>query len=245
MRIAICEDDKNTLFFLEKQIEHCMAGISNSYICDCFFTADELLEKGESQYQIYVLDIEMDGTDGLELAERVRQKDQNAVIIFVTGYKEFTDKAFDVLAFQYLVKPIDEMRFKQVILKAIHFVQEKNNYIYFTNKKKMQLFYYEDIEFFESNKRKVIVHADTGVYEFYIKLGEVREQLQGNLFAQVHNSFIINLDKIREADRESVTLRSGVTIPITKKFHREFNKAYQNYVLMKCYRYDENRKKLQ
>ena len=58
-------------------------------------------------YALYILDVEMKKLSGLELAEHIRTEDRNAVIIFMTNHSEMMQKAFDVQAFQYLVKPID------------------------------------------------------------------------------------------------------------------------------------------
>ena len=103
MKAAVCEDEEALQLFLEKQVCECMeeAGINGS--CEVFSSAEELLEKGNPFYDLYLLDIQLGQMTGMELAEKIREKDDHAVILFATNYKEMIRKAFQVSALDYLV----------------------------------------------------------------------------------------------------------------------------------------------
>lgn len=103
MRIAICEDEEFIQNSIEKNVEKCLEITGMAGKCECFVSAEELLEKGNMPYALYILDVEMKKLSGLELAEHIRTEDRNAVIIFMTNHSEMMQKAFDVQAFQYLV----------------------------------------------------------------------------------------------------------------------------------------------
>lgn len=107
MKAVVCEDEEALQLFLEKQVCECMkeAGINGS--CEVFSSAEELLEKGNPFYDLYLLDIQLGQMTGMELAEKIREKDDHAVILFATNYKEMIRKAFQVSALDYLVKPLD------------------------------------------------------------------------------------------------------------------------------------------
>ena len=96
-----------------------------------FSSGEELLrfweQEDREQLDILFLDISMDGTDGMETAEQIRDwKEEREevlwgslpLLIFVTGYPEYMPKAFSVNAFQYLVKPVDEKEFEDVFARA-------------------------------------------------------------------------------------------------------------------------------
>lgn len=136
MRIAICEDEEFIQNSIEKNVEKCLEITGMAGKCECFVSAEELLEKGNMPYALYILDVEMKKLSGLELAEHIRTEDRNAVIIFMTNHSEMMQKAFDVQAFQYLVKPIDSDTAHNVIMRALRIIREKRNYIRFTNKLK-------------------------------------------------------------------------------------------------------------
>ncbi|WP_443975283.1 GHKL domain-containing protein [[Ruminococcus] torques] len=131
MRIAICEDEEFIQNSIEKNVEKCLEITGMAGKCECFVSAEELLEKGNMPYALYILDVEMKKLSGLELAEHIRTEDRNAVIIFMTNHSEMMQKAFDVQAFQYLVKPIDSDTAHNVIMRALRIIREKRNYIRF------------------------------------------------------------------------------------------------------------------
>lgn len=62
---------------------------------------------------------------GMELAEKIREKDDHAVILFATNYKEMIRKAFQVSALDYLVKPLDEVEVRQALLRSFRYLSKK------------------------------------------------------------------------------------------------------------------------
>lgn len=234
MNIAICEDSIEMLGKLEMLVYECYNGDYHQFTCDTFLSGEEMLNsisKDHIQYQIYILDIEMKAINGLETASMIRKTDQNAAIIFVTSHSELMQKAFDVLAFHYLVKPINEEKAKQVILRAIEAQSQRKTTFHYKVRKKISTLYYEQIEYFESYKRKIYIHLTDGTDEYYGTLKDVLVQAGAGGFVQVHNSYVVNMDYIKFTDALHVILRSGAKIPITKKYYSEFNTTYRNYVL--------------
>ena len=64
--------------------------------------------------------------DGVALAKHIRSTDKTQpVIIFITGHQKYVFDAFDVGAFQYLLKPVDEQKFSQVFKQAVRQIEEK------------------------------------------------------------------------------------------------------------------------
>ena len=117
MNIAVCDDEENIRYLIKRLIEKQDASCR---IME-FSSGEELLrfweQEDREQLDILFLDISMDGTDGMETAEQIKDwKEEREevlwgslpLLIFVTGYPEYMPKAFSVNAFQYLVKPVDE-----------------------------------------------------------------------------------------------------------------------------------------
>ena len=117
MNIAVCDDEENIRYLIKRLIEKQDASCR---IME-FSSGEELLrfwgQEDREQLDILFLDISMDGIDGMETAEQIRDwKEEREevlwgslpLLIFVTGYPEYMPKAFSVNAFQYLVKPVDE-----------------------------------------------------------------------------------------------------------------------------------------
>ncbi|MDE6606621.1 MAG: LytTR family DNA-binding domain-containing protein, partial [Lachnospiraceae bacterium] len=117
MRIAVCDDDRairEELFrLIQKQV-------SEADIVE--YQSGEELINAKGNFNIYFLDIEMGKVSGMDIARRIREQEesgrQRSIIIFVTGYREYMESAFDVNAFHYLVKPIDVEKFSEVFSRA-------------------------------------------------------------------------------------------------------------------------------
>ena len=113
LNIAICDDEE----IIREQIKELTEKEKSGLCMELYETGDALLASGK-QFDIVFLDIQMEGTDGIETAKRLRQRDEDTILIFITGIREYVFEAFDVAAFHYLLKPIEEEKFREVFRRA-------------------------------------------------------------------------------------------------------------------------------
>lgn len=233
MKIAICDDDLLMCGKIETIIYKSCKDGQIQVECEVFDDGAELLSKVMDmyEYQIYVLDIEMPQIDGLEVARRIRQKSDHAIIIFITSHRELMQEAFEVLAFNYLVKPLEDERVAQVLLKAIDYVVKRKREYIFKNGKATQVIIYEKILYFESQKRKMLIHTVNGKYECYASIKETLNQLDLKQFTRIHASYIVNMEQVKTTIASEIELQTGEYIPISKKYCRGFNDAYREFIL--------------
>lgn len=114
MRIAICDDEKNIRELIANKVEKQYPDAEIIF----FQSGEELLLVDES-IDILFLDIQMSGIDGMETARELRKKDKSVILVFVTAVEEYVFQAFDVRAFNYIVKPIDDGKFSDVLHRAV------------------------------------------------------------------------------------------------------------------------------
>ena len=236
MNIAVCDGDIKIIGELENIVDSCFLENRTEYHCDTFLSGDELLGEIEGKvkpYQIYILDIEMKGRTGLEVAKEIRQNDRDALIIFSSNHSEVTQEVFDVMTFHFLVKPLDLIKFKQVLLRAIYLLEGRERFFQFKSGKRRITLDYSSILYFENQKRKMIVYTNQEFYEFYSTTKELLSELNKRLFAQIHNSYIVCMDAVVTLEKEEVVLKSGVSIPISKTYCQSFNTAYKDFILMR------------
>ena len=109
MEVAIVDDEK----VIREQIKK----LTVKYEPDCnviaYETGEELLAEGK-KLDVVFLDIQMEGMNGIDTARALREKQEDMVVIFITGVKEYVFEAFDVSAFHYLLKPVEEKKFSEV-----------------------------------------------------------------------------------------------------------------------------------
>lgn len=245
MNIAVCDDEENTRIYIKKLIE------MQDAVCRIieFSSGGELLQfwlqEDREQIDMLFLDISMDGTDGMEAAEKIRKwKEERGeavwgslpLLIFITGYPEYMPKAFSVNAFQYLIKPVDEKEFEDVFAQAVreyHYLEAKKNRepreILIRNGNETRNIPVNDICYMESSNRKIIVVMQEGKIECYGKIGEFENQLKEDFF-RIHKGYLVNMKYVERYNRTEVQMRNGSRLLISKYKYQYFIKAYLEYI---------------
>ncbi|MGL9730087.1 LytR/AlgR family response regulator transcription factor [Enterococcus sp. DIV0756] len=235
MNIAICDDDKLFCQQMKKNIDHFFIDKNNNYVSEIFLSGEELLthlRKKKKSIQLYFLDIEMEGIDGISVAKKIREEDVDALIIFITCHEEKMPKAFDVFAFHYLMKPIDQKSVFNILNSAYNYLERKMTIFQFAIRKQIYTLPFSQIEYFESAGRKIRVHSKNNViYEYYDVLDRVENQISSELFVRIHKSYLINLDYLHKIESKKVIMRSNASFPISRKYQKHFHHKFRKFHL--------------
>lgn len=226
MNIAVMDDEKVIREHICKLIQKQKPGCH----LEAYATGEELL-LSESQFDIVFLDIQMDGIDGIETARRLMKKQDKVVLIFVTGNKEYVFDALDLYAFHYLLKPVDEIKFNEVLARAAGEVEKNREKEWLFIKTRNLRLDKADILYIESKAKKVGIHTQKAMetIEIYATMEELERQL-GEDFYRCHRAYIVNMAHITEYDNDSITLTNGDTVYLAKKKYSEFAKVYMWYL---------------
>ncbi len=112
MIVYAADDEELALALLEEAIIEAIPGS----VPVCFRDPDELIRAAEEKVpDIVFLDINMEGTDGIEAAKKLNKISCTVKIIFVTGYSDYMAEAFDVYAAGYVMKPCRAKNIKPII----------------------------------------------------------------------------------------------------------------------------------
>ena len=226
LRIAIVDDEKiiceQIKDFIQKEHGDCQI--------DSYFSGQTFLEAGK-RFDLVFLDIQMEGMDGMDTARALRKTQPEAVLIFVTGSKEYVFEAFDVSAFHYLLKPLEETKFKEVLARALLESQRcktGRQERLFIRTKNLTIDQ-KDILYIESRGKKVDIHTLKETFSIYGAMNELETQLSKS-FYRCHRGYLVNMAYITEYGADSITLTGGARVYLTKKKHGEFVKAYMWYL---------------
>lgn len=230
VKIAICDDEKNIRAYLSALVK------KQGMECEIteYAAAEDYFADG-AEHDILFLDIELEGPgqdmDGMKMARQIRgmEDTKQPIIIFVTGYEKYVYDAFDVGAFQYLLKPIDEGRFAEIFRRAAQQAGQGKRVLmvqYGNTGKTIPL---SDIYYMESQNHKIAVHMKDGILEYYAKMSDLEEELQGQ-FCRVHKGYLVNLSYVDEYNKTEVTLTNGEKLLISKYKYEDFVKAYLRFM---------------
>ena len=206
MKIAVVDDDKAICEAIAQLIKN---QESEAEVCQ-FSSGKEMLETGEN-FAISFLDIAMEEMSGLELAGKLRQEQERkgwvkSILIFITGYREYMEEAFDVNAFHYLVKPIDEDKFSKVFRRA-----------------------WKEVSALEEQSKKYIVIKNSGTQQkIYLKDIYYIKEL-GNAFYRCHRCYLVNMEKICAYSADTIQVVGGDELILAQKKYTDFVKRYMRY----------------
>lgn len=231
MRIAVCDDDWAIREELSRLIQKQMLEVD---IVE-YQSGEELINAKEN-IDIYLLDIEMGKVSGMDIARRIREQEesgrQRSIIIFVTGYREYMEAAFDVNAFHYLIKPIDAEKFSEVFHRAWKEAsvscEQTKKYIMVKSSGTQQKLLLKDIYYIESGNKKVIFHTANGTLGMYGKMEELENDL-GNTFYRCHRCYLVNMEKISAYSVDSIQVTNGDNLLLARRKYSDFIKTYMRY----------------
>ena len=230
MRIAICDDEKNIRELIASKV---LKQYPEAEIV--FFSSGEELLLSDKNIDILFLDIQMSGRNGMETARELRKKDKTVVLIFVTAVEEYVFQAFDVGAFNYIVKPIDDTKFEDVLCRAVDELFSKDmdvreseaNYVMINNGGVHTKVMIDDIVYAEVFNRKVVIHKLDDEIEYYGKMSDL-EAVAGESFFRPHRAYLVNFKYVEKYDATTIYLEKGTAL-MAKQNYPEFVKKYIKY----------------
>lgn len=178
----------------------------------------------EKDFDILLLDIEMPGVNGIELAKTVRRENTTVQIIFVTGFYEYFSDGFDVSALHYLIKPVDSAKLCPVLDKAVSNLSYRERSVLLTTADGSVKISLADILYIEAENVHIAVHTVRETYRIRQSLGKFCEQLDETFF-KVHRSFVVGLKYVKKITRSDITMLNGETVPISRGMYNEIHAA--------------------
>lgn len=231
LKIAVCDDDASQKDYLVEIVSAWAKRNRHLVELKPYEDAKTFLfdYAEEKDFDILLLDIEMPGMSGIELAREVRSGNATVQIVFITGYYEYFSDGFDVSALHYLIKPADERKLFTVLDKAVENLAYRQRSVLLATADGEIKVSLADILYVESENVYINVHTVHGDYRTRMTLARFSEQLDDTFF-KVHRSFIVGLKYIKKVTRTDVTMMNGVNVPISRGLYDEVHAALIKYL---------------
>ena len=171
----------------------------------------------------YDIKISVHGMDGMKTAQLFRKKVSAKILIFVSSSREYVFEAYDVEAFQYLLKPVEDRKLKNVLQKAVLKTERRSQeFIIVSSQRQKKKLFLDDIYYFEIKGRIVDAHGPEGIFTYYEQMGELENKLQDKGFFRCHKSYLVNLKYVDGYNRQEAILENGERIVIAKRRYEDF-----------------------
>ncbi len=183
---------------------------------ESFPSAEAFLFRYEEKkdFDVLLLDIEMTGMDGVELARTVRRDNEAVQIVFITGYSDYIAEGYEVSALHYLMKPVNEEKFHQVLTRAVGRLARNEPFLTLELLGETVRVPLPEIRYLDVQQNYATVHAGRD-YTLKRSLSEFEAVLDRRFF-RVGRSCIVNLTCIRRVTRTEAELTTGERIPLPR-----------------------------
>lgn len=230
IKLAICDDEPSMLEDMYKRLTAYMAEKKLACQIRCFTCGSEVLAS-EDAMDVLFLDIRMAELDGLETAKRLRERGYTGLLIFTTVLREEVYEAFEVEAFDYWLKPLEDSRFRRTMERVVHsLIERKNDRIVIQKGETYQVILLTQITYCEVLGRKLYLHRQDGeTVDYYDKLEELEKRVDGRFF-RCHRSYLINLEHIRGYEGGMAILDDGSKVPVSRLRKQELTQALLLYM---------------
>lgn len=230
IKFAICDDEPLMAQEISDYLLNYMEARHITY-CVSKFSNGRLLLESECNFDLIFLDIQMEQPDGLETAKLLRQRGNNSLLIFVTVLKEYVFDAFEVEAYDYLIKPLNCDHFRRTMDRVSKALEKRTvKSIIIQRGMSCEVVPLSQIVYCEVRGRKIYIHQNDGnIIDHYEKLDDFERRVDGRFF-RCHRSYLVNLECIRGSRAGQITLLQGEQIPVSRLREQELTKALLRYM---------------
>lgn len=229
-KVALCDDEDIVCQQLESYLNRFSVEYQEPVELEVFRSAEELLA-AEASYSILLLDIQMEGMNGMNAARELRRRGCAAMIFFITSMTQYAIEGYEVHAFSFLKKPLRYELFAERMRDALRGLKRSAGQLlqFRTANGLIQVNTNEVcyIESFRHEIRFVCTHFSFSQGE--APLSVLERKLSQCGFFRTHKSYLVNMRNIRLIGDAEISMVDGHSVPLSKHRRREFLSAYAIY----------------
>ena len=231
MRIAVCDDERYFRDLITEKISEIYKDDIDMVIRTFEDGFDFLKNYYENidTYDMIFLDIEMENINGIDTAKEIRKLNKDVNIVFLTSHDEFAKDGYEVNAFRYLSKPIQEDK----LIEAIESIKKKSDSvkkILLSSKGEEILIKIKEIIYMEAQNKDIYIHTIHNIYNEKNNLTHYEEILKNYGFFRVHRSYLINLDFVKSFTSKEIVLDNEEKIYLSRLKYKTFKEHLYAYI---------------
>lgn len=233
-RIAIVEDDRNFVEELKNYLGQYAKEEGQEFEISVFYDGAEILEDYAPKYDLILLDIEMPRVNGMDAAEKIREVDENVVLMFITNMAQYAIRGYSVGALDFVMKPITYYTFSMKMKRALKRVQKKElPAILLTLSDGVKKLEVHQIYYLEVQNRMLHYHTEEGEIIVRGTLQSAEQLLPSAVFAKCNHWYLVNLMHVTEV-RKNTAVVGNFELEISRRNRAGFLKALAEYMGGNC-----------
>lgn len=232
LRIAVVDDENIYIEQITQYIQQYADEKNRSILTETFRDGSDLLKSYSSQYDIILLDIEMEEMSGMDTAREIRKINQDVVLVFITNMAQYAINGYEVGALDYVLKPLNYYTFSVRLERAIARVKKRQTDEILLNlpdgikRLKADIIYYIEVQ-----NRMLHYHTKEGVFTVRGTLQGAEDMLRESHFVRCNHWYLVNLQYVSEI-RKNIVIVAGDELEISRRNKTAFLSALTDYMGM-------------
>lgn len=228
IQIVLCEDQIQHQKTIEKFLQEILGENNIEYNLRIYKSGEELLNDYPKNVDIFILDIQMEKINGMDVARKIREIDKNKPeIIFTTSLVEYIQEGYEVRAYRYLLKPIKYEELKKHILSCIdEVINKKDKFILIENKNETYKIKIEEITYIEIQRKDMSIHTESKIYKTKMTMDKIEKELKNYNFYRCHKSFLVNIDYVENIKQYVAILDNKEEVLVSRHRFKDFKHKF-------------------
>lgn len=228
VNFAICDDSVVDSNYVKELVTQWANDKKYQVNIDIFSSAEAFIFHyvENKEYDVLLLDIEMENMDGVTLARQIRKSNKSVQIVFITGYSDYIAEGYDVEALHYLMKPLKKEKLYDVLDRAVNKIMQNEKHLVLNTFDEMIRIPLHEIIYIDVDRNYVTVHSNKD-YTVKKTLAEIEKELDERFF-RIGRSAIINLKYITRVTKTDVYLNNGIILQLPRGIYEALNRAIIN-----------------
>lgn len=231
LNIAIVEDE----WQCAKDLETCLKTYASEYKVEFnifrYSKGTEFLFNYRSNFDIIFMDVDMPEMNGFQTAKKLRELDQNVLLIFVTFLAKYGHKGYEVDAMDYIIKPVEYETLRLKIEKAISRCRQKlNQEVMLPTREGEIRVSLSRLSYIEITGHDIVYHTDRGDFSYYGTLKMVEKLLPAGQFCRCNNGYLVNLRCVTRIEGDEVIVGDH-RLQISRPRKKQFVEALHQYFM--------------
>ncbi len=232
LRVLLCDDDQDFLAAFRQEVEKHLEKLNMRASLEVFSRGEDISEDTLAQCDLAFLDIDLENSEknGMDLARKLRGKNEKALIFFVTNFIDYAPEGFEVQAFRYILKRDREAVLERYLMQAMELLAEGQEALRLTGPDAYMDLPLGEILYLEVLDHSVSIHRAKQMDTVSATLSSFEQRLGEHGFLRIHKSYLVNMAHIRRFRSRECVLSDGTVLMVSEK---NYAQQKQKYLLWK------------
>lgn len=231
IRIAVVDDEEIMLEIIYYRIKNVLSSENQEHDIKCYTNGSDLLKDHETHpFDLAFLDIDMPEITGLQIAQKLRNRDSKTEIIFITNKSDLVFESIKYTPFRFVRKTRMDYEMEEAIISFLNKLKKTQSVFEFSTSEGKRTVLLTSVIYLESHSHKITVVMTTDSFTANGNLKDIEKNIVSLGFIRIHQSFLVNYRYIFFVKQKELLLDNGNSLPVSRGKYETVKKELMKYM---------------